>query len=361
MQLNQNQLAAQLAKGLAPLYVLHGDEPLLEQETLEVIRRTARQQGFGERTAFVGAATQFDWSAVLAAAASQSLFAERQIVEIRLPTGKPGKEGGQVLHKLAEQAAASSQGGQASDTLLIVLLPRADRTMQQSPWFAALEKAGAVVRIDPVPRRDMPAWLAQRLKAQDQGVPAGDEGMQVLAFFTDCVEGNLMAAHQEIQKLGLLYPPGELSRAQIEASVLNVARYSINDLSEAALSGQLLRSQKILDGLLAEGEAPVRLHSVLAGDVLSLYRARQALDEGTPMPQALRQARAWGPKEKLFERVLPRLRLPPISRVLQSAHTVDGICKGLKNPAWPTDAPGALQRLLMQLCRLTQPTAQARR
>lgn len=352
MPLTLAQLSAHLQKTLAPLYVLHGDEPLLEQEALDAIRARARELGFTEREAFVGAATQFDWSAVVAACASQSLFAERKIVELRLPTGKPGKEGAQVLQRLAEQAAQeSAAAGGVPDVLLLFLLPRADRTMQQTPWFQAMERAGQVLRIDPIARRDMPAWLAQRLKANGQSVGAGDEGLHTLTFFADCVEGNLMAAHQEVQKLALLYPPGPLTREQIEASVLNVARYSISDLSEACLSGQSLRSQRILEGLLAEGEAPVRLHSVLSIDVLGLYQARRALDDGAPMPQALRQARAWGPKEKLYERLLPRLRLPALARLVQSAHIVDGINKGLPHPQWPHDAPGALQRLVMQICR----------
>lgn len=350
-QISATQLGAHLQQTLAPLYVLHGDEPLLEMEALDAIRHAARQQGFTERTAFIGSATQFDWSSVLAAAASQSLFAERQMVEIRIPTGKPGKEGGNVLQTLAQQAAAA---GGHSDTLLLVVLPRADKTMQTSPWFTALAAAGVVVRIDPVERRNMPAWLAQRLQKNGQRVPAGEEGARILGFFTDCVEGNLMAAHQEAEKLALLYPQGELSYEQVSASVLNVARYSVNDLSEAMLGGHTLRSQKVLGGLLAEGEAVVRLHSIIAGDILSLYRARQLLDEGTPMPQALRQARAWGPKERLFERILPRLRLPALARLVQSAHVVDGINKGMKNPAWPHEPEAAMQRLVMQVSRLCQ-------
>lgn len=355
MLLTLPQLPAHLHQGLEPLYVLHGDEPLLEQEALDAIRAHARGLGFTEREAFVAAARQFDWSAIVAACASQSLFAERKIVEVRLPTGKPGKEGEQVFVRLAQQAAQVRQdGGALPDTLLLILLPRADRTMQQSAWFTALERAGAVLRIDPVARADMPAWLAQRLKAQGQSVAAGDEGLQTLSFFADCVEGNLMAAHQEVQKLALLYPPGALTREQIEASVLNVARYSLSDLSRACLLGQSVRSQRILEGLLAEGEAPVRLHSTLAGDVLSLYHLRCALDEGVPLPQALRQARVWGPKEKLFERVAPRLRRPALSRLVQSAHVVDGINKGLPHPLWPHDPHGALQRLVMQICRAMQ-------
>lgn len=358
MQLSLQQLPGQLQKGLAPLYVLHGDEPLLEQEALDAIRNAARQQGYAERTTFIGSATQFDWSGVLAASASQSLFAERQMVEIRVPTGKPGKEGAHVLQMLAQQVAATTN---QPDTLLLVILPRADRTMQGTPWFAALAEAGTVLRIDPVERRNMPAWLTQRLLKNGQRVPEGEEGLRILNFFTDCVEGNLMAAHQEVEKLALLYPAGELSYPQIADSVLNVARYSISDLSDALLNGQVLRSQKILNGLIAEGEAVVRLHSVIAGDVLSLYRARQALDAGTPMPQALRQARAWGPKEKWFERLLPNMRLAAIARVLQSAHTVDGINKGLKNPAWPHEPEAAMQRFAMQLSRLCQQASAAGR
>ena len=350
--LSLQQLPAHLQSGLAPLYVLHGDEPLLEQEALDAIRAAARKQGYSERSVFVGSATQFDWSAVLAASASQSLFAERQIVEIRVPTGKPGKEGANVLQSLVQQAARAAG---AADTLLIVILPRADKTMQSTPWFGALVGAGVVVRIDPIERRNMPAWLAQRLQKNGQSVPTGEEGLRILNFFTDCVEGNLMAAHQEVEKLALLYPKGPLSHEQVAASVLNVARYSINDLSDAALSGQTLRCQKILNGLIAEGEAVVRLHSVLAGDVLSLYRARQSLNEGSPMPQALRQARAWGPKEKLFERILPNVRLPAIARIVQSAHIVDGINKGMKNNAWPTEPEAAMQRFAMQISRLCKP------
>ncbi|HQO54106.1 MAG TPA: DNA polymerase III subunit delta, partial [Ottowia sp.] len=171
------------------------------------------------------------------------------------------------------------------------------------------------------------------------------------------VEGNLLAAHQEISKLALLHPPGELSWAQVEAAVLNVARYDVFKLSEAVLGGQPARVQRMLDGLQAEGEAEVLVHWALAEDIRALQRVRDALDAGKPLPMALREHRIWGPRERLFERVLPRLSAATASRLLHSAHVVDGIVKGLKAPDWPHDGWQALHRLAMQLCRACMPAA----
>ncbi|HQD16789.1 MAG TPA: DNA polymerase III subunit delta [Ottowia sp.] len=350
MQLAAAQLPTHLQKGLRPLYVLHGDEALLVQEAADAIRAAARAQDYTERSVHIVAGAHFDWGAVLAAGSSLSLFADKQIVEVRIPSGKPGKDGSAALQQLAE-AAPGNDG-----VLTLVLLPRLDKATRSGAWFAALDGAGVTVQIDTIERAQLPAWIAQRLAAQGQRVVPGEQGQRTLAFFADRVEGNLLAAHQEISKLALLHPPGELSWAQVEAAVLNVARYDVFKLSEAVLAGQPARVQRMLDGLQAEGEAEVLVHWALAEDIRALKRVKDAMAAGKPLPMALRENRIWGPRERLFERVLPRLGDASTARLLHAAHVVDGIVKGLKAPDWPADGWQALQRLAMQLCRACMPT-----
>jgi DNA polymerase-3 subunit delta len=345
MQLAAAQLATHLAKGLRSLYTLHGDEPLLVQEAADAIRAAARAQGYTERSSHTVAGAHFDWSEVLAAGGSLSLFADRQIVEIRIPSGKPGKEGSPALQQLAE----ASQGNDS--TLTLVMLPRLDKMTRGGAWFSALDSFGVTVQIDPVERQALPPWISQRLQAQGQRVAAGEEGQRTLQFFADRVEGNLLAAHQEIQKLALLYPQGELGFEQVESAVLNVARYDVFKLSEAVLAGQAARVQRMLDGLQAEGEAEVLVHYTLAEDIRALKRVKDAMGAGRPLPMALREQRVWGLKERLFERVLPRLSDTSLANLLYAAHQVDGIVKGLKAPGWPANGWQALQRLAFMLCR----------
>ncbi len=350
MQLAPSQLQQHLARGLKSLYTLHGDEPLLVQEFADALRAAARAQGYTERTVHTASGAHFDWSEVLASGGSLSLFADKQIVEIRIPSGKPGKDGSVALQQIAERA----QGDDS--TLTLVLLPRLDSMTTKGAWFGALESFGTTVKFDPVDRRNLPQWIAQRLQQQGQRVAQGEEGQRTLQFFADRVEGNLLAAHQEIQKLGLLYPPGagtsaELSFDQVENAVLNVARYDVFKLSEAVLGGQALRVQRMLDGLQAEGESEVLVHWALAEDIRSLKRVKDALGAGRPMPMALRENRVWGLKEKLFERVLPQIGDTTLANLLHAAHKVDGIVKGLKQPDWPADGWQALQRLAGMVCR----------
>ena len=343
MQIAAPQLAAQLQRGLKSLYTLHGDEPLLIQEAADAIRSVAREQGCGERTVHTVAGAHFDWGEVLASGGSMSLFADKQLIEIRVPSGKPGKDGSQVLQQMAEAARDNDS------TLTLVILPRLDAATQKGAWFAALDSFGATVKVDPVERQALPAWIAQRLQQQGQRVAAGEEGQRTLQFFADRVEGNLLAAHQEIQKLGLLHPAGELSLEQVENAVLNVARYTPFKLAEAVLGGQVLRVQRMLDGLQAEGEAAVLVHWALSEDIRTLHRIRSAMDAGRPLPMALRENRVWGLKEKLMERALPLLSMAQLSRWLEDAHLVDGIVKGLKAPGWPADPWQALQQMAMKV------------
>ena len=341
MQLRAEALGPHLAKGLARIYTVHGDEPLLAQEAADQIRAAARANGFGERQIFIVSGAYFDWAPVLAAAQAMSLFADRQFIEIRIPNGKPGKDGSEALQRYAQAAP--------DDVLTLVTLPRLDKTQLSSAWFMALDSNGVSIRVEPVERRLLPAWLAQRLKAQGQSVPEGEDGQRALAFFADRVEGNLLAAHQELQKLALLHPKGELTLAHIEAAVLDVARFDVFKLSEAVLSGNVPRLLRMLDGLEAEGEAAVLVHWNLAEDARALARVRAALDAGRPLPMAMREARVWGAKERLVERIAPRLDSLQAGTLVQAAQVCDGLVKGLRHPDWPSDPWAALRRLALML------------
>jgi len=343
MQLALPQLQAHLQKGMRSLYTLHGDEALLVQEAADAIRAAARQQGYTERSVHVVSGAHFDWSEVLAAGGSMSLFAERQILEIRVPTGKPGKEGSPMIQQLAQRAEGNDS------TLTLFILPRLDNATKKGAWFGTLEQFGVSLQIDSLDRAQLPQWIAQRLKLQNQSVASGQDGQNCLQFFADRVEGNLLAAHQEIQKLSLLYPAGELTHAQVESAVMNVARYDVFKLSEAVLAGQVARVQRMLDGLQAEGEAAVLVHYTLSEDIRALKRVKDAVAEGRPLPMALREQRIWGAREKLFERVLPKLSTARLAQLLKNAHQVDGIVKGLKVADWPTDPWQALQRLALRV------------
>ena len=353
MQLSASQLGTHLQRGLKSLYTLYGDEPLLIQEAADAIRAAARAQGFTERSSYTVAGAHFDWSEVLAAGGSLSLFADRQMLELRIPSGKPGKDGSVALQRLAEAA----QGNVSM--LTIVILPRLDKATRASAWFSALDGYGVSLPVEPVERQALPQWIAQRLATQGQRVRGGEEGQRTLQFFADRVEGNLLAAHQEIQKLGLLHPAGELSLAQVESAVLNVARFDVFKLSEAVLAGQAGRVQRMLDGLKAEGEAEVLVHYTLSEDIRALKRVKDAIAAGRPLPMALRENRVWGIKERLFERVLPRLTEVKLAELLQAAHLVDGIVKGLKQAQWPQDGWQAIHRLAQMLCLMCAPQAPA--
>ena len=346
MQLRLENLGAHLQKGLRPIYTVWGDEPLLAQEAGDAIRAAARAAGCTERQVHTVAGAHFDWSSLLGASMAMSLFADRQLIEIRIPSGKPGKDGAEALQRYCETALGD-------DVVTLVQLPRLDRMQQQSAWFGALDAAGVTLRVDPIDRKALPQWIAQRLGRQQQRVEAGEAGQRALAFFADRVEGNLLAAHQEIQKLGLLYPAGELGFEQIESAVLNVARYDVFKLGEAVLAGQTARALRMLDGLEAEGEAAVLVHWTLAEDIRALKRVKDAVAAGRPLPIALREGRVWGAKERLFERALPLLGEPALAHLLEAAQVCDGLVKGLRHPDWPLEPWHGLRRLALMLLQHT--------
>lgn len=241
MQLSTAQLPAQLAKGLAPLYVLHGAEPLLVLEAADAIRAAARAAGYSERTLLQFEARS-DWSQLAAAAGTMSLFGDLRVLDVRIPTGKPGKQGAEALQKLAAHLP--------EDTVTIVTLPQLERDQFKAAWFNALLAAGVLVEGRGVPLEQLPAWLTQR--GTQQGIKLSREAAQ---FIAQKVEGNLLAGQQELLKLALLCPQGDVSLEAAQDAVLDVARYNIQQFSQALLAGDAVRAIKVLDGLQAEDEA----------------------------------------------------------------------------------------------------------
>ena len=252
MHLRPEQLAAHLEKPLHPLYVLHGDDPLLTVESGDALRAAARRQGYDERKVLV-VTTDFHWDELLHAADNLSLFGGRTLVDLRIPTGKPGRDGGEALQHYCRDLPA--------DILTLVTLPEMDWKAKKAAWFSTLVESGVAIECNAPPLAQLPQWIARRLAAQRQSAPA-----EALEFIALHVEGNLLAAHQEIQKLGLLYPAGALTLQQVSAAVLNVARYDIDDLKNALHAKDTARCARTLEGLKAEAAAPPLVLWVLANE-----------------------------------------------------------------------------------------------
>lgn len=348
-QINARDLLSQLSTGLKRLYVLYGEEPLQHLEAADAIRAAARKAGFSERTVFTVTGAAFDWPEVLASLTARGLFSEQQIVEVRFPSGKPGRDGAPALLELAQTAA------QLTDVLVLVALEgRLDRASKNTAWFKTLDAHGTMVMCEPVERAALPQWIIRRLQGVGLHLMTGDEGKRTLAFLADHVEGNLLAAHQEIAKLALLYPaksdePRALTFDEVETAVTDVARYDLFALTQAILAGQVERSMRMFDGLLSEGQPAVRIHWVLSDEIGSLWRVRQALDHGQLLPLALRENRVWGARERLYERCVSRLSRADAEALVRSAHICDGLVKGLRFPGWPASPPEALRRLILQM------------
>ena len=256
MQLRPEQLAAHLDKPLAPLYLLHGDEPLLVIEAADAIRAAARKQGFEEREVIV-VGTSFKWDELFLAAGNMSLFGGNKLVDLRIPSGKPGREGSEALQRYV--------GTLGPGVVTLITLPELDWQTKKAAWVTALANAGVAIECNAPPLARLPQWIAERLARQGQSAPR-----PALEFIAAHVEGNLLAAHQEIQKLGLLHPQGEISLAQVEAAVLNVARYDVADLREALKNRDTLRAVRTLEGLKGEDAAPPLVLWALATEARAL-------------------------------------------------------------------------------------------
>ena len=316
MKISSEDLPRHLTKGLAPLYVIHGGALLLAIEAADAIRTAARTAGYDERCVLV-AEKGFNWAELRNSAQSLSLFSTRKLIDLRIPSGKPGVEGGQALQDYCQHLNA--------DTITLISLPRLDSATQKSKWLGTLAEQGVVIAADEIALNALPAWIAGRLKRQDQSADA-----DTLKFLAEKVEGNLLAANQEIHKLALLFPAGSLSFEQVKDSVMDVARYDVFKLSEAMLAGDVARYAHILDGLRAEGTATVLILWALTEDIRTLGRALRAMQHGGNLATVLRDARVWGVRQKLVERALQRFSLGMAERALRQAAHLDKVVKGLR-------------------------------
>lgn len=316
MSLRPDQLHSHLQKGIAPLYVLHGNEPLLVLEAADAIRAAARAQGFTERETFV-VGQGFRWNELSAAAGNLSLFGDRKLIDLRIPTGKPGRDGGEALQRYVATLDSA--------TVTLITLPEIDWATRKTAWFKALIEAGVTLELNAPEREQLPQWIAQRLSRQNQRAPE-----EALRFIAEHVEGNLLAAHQEILKLGLLHPEGELTLADVEQAVLNVARYDIDKLRQAILEGDPARCIRLLEGLEGEGTAPPLVLWALANEIRTLAALRTGLDAGQPLAQLMRAERIFDDRRKqAIQRALPRLALPALRAALLHAAKIDRLIKGL--------------------------------
>jgi DNA polymerase III subunit delta len=321
MKLSSEDLQKHLGKGLAPLYVIHGEALLLAIEAADAVRAAARTAGYAEREVLI-AEPGFRWSELANSAQSQSLFSERKLVDLRIPSGKPGVEGAQALQEYC--------GERNNDVITLVTLPRLDRATRNSKWFAALEENGVVIVAEDIARNALPAWIAGRLKRQEQSADT-----DTLDFLADRVEGNLLAAWQEIQKLALLFPAGRLSFEQVKDSVMDVARYDVFKLSEAMLAGDAARFARILEGLRSEGTATVLILWSLTEEIRAIGKVLRSMRQSGNMSSALRNARVWGVRQKLMERAVRRFNPAFADRALRQAAYVDKVVKGLRHgDAW---------------------------
>jgi DNA polymerase-3 subunit delta len=337
---------AERGQPLPPVFVVASDEPLLALEAQDAIRAVARKQGYTEREV-LQADGRFDWSRLTQAAGGLSLFADRKIVEVRLPGGKPGTAGAAALEA---HAAHTGEG-----LLTIVALPKLDRRGREARWVAALERAGVLVEIDSIDRARLPQWIGERLARQQQRAAA-----EALEFIAERVEGNLLAAHQEIAKLGLLHPPGELTLAQVTDSVLNVARYDVFQLPLAMLGGDAARVRKTMAGLQAEGEAIPLVLWAIGEELRTLIRVKAQVQSGRPFSMAARENRLWGPRERLVERLLPRLSVPVLAKGLERAAQIDRLAKGLRAPGSDSDAWLELTNLALSVAAMSAAPAAIR-
>lgn len=341
-RLDSDRLIQQLQSDSPPqlnsLYLLTGDEALLINETSDALRAAAARAGYAERISLTLDA-RGDWSSIRAATQNVSLFGDRPLITVAIPSGRPGRTGGEALQTLANTAKV----GQLTDAIVVITLPRLDRATRSSKWAQALMDAATVIEVTQVERARLPRWIEERLGRQGQRADA-----ETLEWIADRVEGNLLAAFQEVQKLGLLYPEGQLSADDIEQAVLDVARYNVFGLRDAMLAGQSKRMLTMLDGLRAEGEALPLVLWAIGDEVRTL--ARLAVAQAAGQLQAeMRRQRIFGAREPLIRQALNRVADGTWPAAVQHAHDIDRLIKGLVPRGRLSDPWAELARLALRI------------
>ncbi len=315
MRIKPEQLPQHLQKATAPLYTLFGSEPLLILEAADLIRTHAHQQGYSERELFI-VDQHFDWLSLLSATNNLSLFSARKFIDIRIPSGKPGKEGSKAIEAYCNALPP--------DSFTLITLPKVDKQNQTAKWFKILENTGTLIPIYALERQQLPEWIELRLARQQQKTDT-----TTLQFLADQTEGNLFAAHQEIQKLALLYPTGHLTFEQVKNVVLDVARYDVYQLADAMLAADTARYTRILIGLQGEGVAPLVILATLAEQIRQLITIRAGLDSGQSLVQLFQTARIWGERQKIVSTAVKRITLQSLTQGLSDAAVIDRMIKGV--------------------------------
>ena len=331
MKISGDNLAASLARQLQTIYLVSGDEPLLVNEAADAIRATARKQGFEERELHV-VERGFDWQGLIANSRSMSLFAQRKIVEIRMANAAPGEQGADAIVELA--------GEPSPDTLVLIITAKLDGRTQNSRWVSAVEKNGVLVQVWPIDLPRLPAWIRERLGRHK--LHADPAAASLLA---ERVEGNLLAAHQEIEKLALLLPPGPISAETVLDAVADSARFDVLQLGEAAMRGQTARALRILEGLRGEDVEPTLVLWAVNKDLQWIARARGLMRRGQSAESAMNALYVWRPRQNAMGQALSRMNGHTLRNLLLDAERVDRTIKGVeKGDPWL-----ALERLVARL------------
>ncbi len=292
MKVYPDKLPQSLKRGIAPIYLLYGDEPLAQKECSDQLRQALNAGGYQEREV-IFALEDADWAQVRHAVESMSLFAEQRVVDIRLPTGKPGRTGSALLADLAKSLPP--------DVVICVTAGRLERAQLNSAWFKAIDRAGVVIPVAPLPLQQLPGWINTRMKAAGlRPEPAA------VALIAARVEGNMLAADQEIERLSLLFPGQEIQETDVMSAVGNSARYAIGDCVEAALAGVPSRAVTVLEGLQAEGEAPMLVLWSLTQEIRAGARVAQSVAAGMSQSAAFKAAGVWRNREAALSRALKR-------------------------------------------------------
>lgn len=314
MRLRPEQIEGHLGQSLAPVYLVSGDEPFQLEQVSHAIRSRAQEQGYTDRQV-MHVDRSFDWYQLTASADALSLFAERKLLELRLPTGKPGDAGGKALVSYCDK--------QPEDTVLLIIAGKLEKAQQKTKWFKALDATGVVVQVWPVESDRLPQWIKQRMQDRDmQPTP------EALAMLSDRVEGNLLAADQELEKLRLLSGGGPIDAEQIAAAVSDSARFDVFSLVDAALAGESSRAVRILYGLRGEGVEPVLVLWALTRELRSLTGMSRALSQGQAMGQVMSQYRVWDKRKGPVQLALKRYPLKRWQGLLWQAGEVERVIKG---------------------------------
>jgi DNA polymerase-3 subunit delta len=314
LKIQANQLSSHLLKSLAPCYLVTGDEFLLVDEALDAIRESARERGFTSRELHI-ATTGFDWNALIASTSNLSLFAEQRIIELRLPTGKPGKAGSATIIDLVEQSGP--------ELLFIVTAPKLDRSSAASKWAKTIDKKGVSLPLWPIGIRELPGWMANRMRAA--GLQPDRDAVMLIA---DRVEGNLLAAQQEIEKLRLILGAGKVSAEEVNDAVANSSRYDVYKLTDAALAGDSNRSVKILGGLRAEGVEPVIVMWALTRELRTLATLDDVIRQGGDLGGAMQKSGVWRNRQGLVRSCISRHQHGDFHRMLKATGRADAAAKG---------------------------------